>query len=73
MWPEEHDEQEEVAEDAEEDEEGVEDDHGDQQPGVGAEQPPQVGLRQVHRLVRVHTSQQLQRSVLLRQCLNCNS
>ena len=57
--PEQHDEQQEVTEKAEDDEESIEDDDNDEEPGVFAEERPEVGGGEVHRGVAVEAGQQL--------------
>ena len=59
LEPQKHDKEKKIAEEADDDEEDIEEDDGDQEPGVGAEQLPQVGLGQVHRLVAVKVGQEL--------------
>ena len=57
--PEQHDEEQEVAEEPQDDEERVEEDDGDEEPGVVTEQGPEVGGAEVHRGVAVQAGQEL--------------
>ena len=60
LWlPEEHDQEQEVAEQPDDDEERVEDEDDDEEPGVLAEQGPEVGRAEVHRGVAVQAGQEL--------------
>ena len=57
--PQEHYQEQEIAEEPDDDEEGVEEDDDDEEPGVVTEQRPQVGSAEVHRGVAVQAGQQL--------------
>ena len=57
--PQQHDEEKEISEEPDDNEDDVEDDHGDQEPGVRAEQLPEVRLGQVHSLITVQVGKEL--------------
>ena len=57
--PEQHDQEQEVAEEPDDDEERVEEDDDDEEPGVVTEQRPEVGPAEVHGGVAVQAGQQL--------------